>query len=46
VGLTPWQPAFSTPAITGLRLERDFRKAGQPLTEAPMARVFEITNNK
>jgi dolichyl-phosphooligosaccharide-protein glycotransferase len=41
VGLTPWQPAFPSAAVTGLRLVRDFRKADQASTEAPMARVFE-----
>jgi len=42
VGLTPWQPAFPSAAVTGLRLARDFRQAGQASSEAPMARVFEL----
>jgi dolichyl-diphosphooligosaccharide--protein glycosyltransferase len=41
-GLTPWQPAFPTPAITGLREVASFRDTGQKENEAPMVRVFEI----
>lgn len=41
IGLTPWQPAFPSPAISGLRLVRDFRRGGPASTEAPVARVFE-----
>ncbi len=41
VGLTPWQPAFPSAAVAGLRLVRDFRKSDQAPTEAPMARIFE-----
>ena len=40
VGLTPWQPAFPTAAIAGLREVATFRDAGQQPTEAPMVRIF------
>lgn len=42
VGLTPWQPAFPTPAISGLREVAAFRDAGQQASEAPMVRIFEV----
>ena len=41
-GLTPWQPAFPTKAITGLREVASFRDAGQNESEAPMVRIFEV----
>ena len=41
-GLTPWQPAFPTKAIAGLREVASFRDAGQKDSEAPMVRVFEV----
>jgi dolichyl-diphosphooligosaccharide--protein glycosyltransferase len=41
-GLTPWQPAFPTNAISGLREVAAFRDAGQQATEAPMVRIFEV----
>lgn len=43
VGLTPWQPAFPVPAITGLRVVREFREPGQQPSETPMVRIFEVT---
>jgi hypothetical protein len=43
VGLTPWQPAFSTTAITGLKVASEFRDPGQAATESPMVRIFEVT---
>ena len=43
VGLTPWQPAFSTTAITGLKLASEFRGADQSSLESPMVRIFEVT---
>jgi len=42
VGRTPWQPAFPTSGITGLRLVQEFREPQQKPDEAPMVRVFEI----
>ena len=44
-GLTPWQPAFPTKAITGLREVASFRDAGQKESEAPMVRVFEVSKH-
>jgi oligosaccharyl transferase (archaeosortase A-associated) len=41
VGLTPWQPAFATQAISGLREVASFRETGQQANEAPMIRIFE-----
>ena len=41
VGLTPWQPAFPTAAITGLREVASFRDTSQQANEAPMVRIFE-----
>jgi dolichyl-diphosphooligosaccharide--protein glycosyltransferase len=43
VGLDPWQPAFPLPALTRLREVFSAREKGQPASEAPMVRVFEIT---
>lgn len=45
VGRTPWQPAFPTRAITGLRLVQEFREPQQKPSEAPMVRVFETIPN-
>ena len=42
VGLTAWQPAFDVPAITGLRVAREFQQAGQKPNEVPMVRIFEV----
>jgi oligosaccharyl transferase (archaeosortase A-associated) len=42
-GLTPWQPAFPTTAITGLREVASFRDTGQKDNETPMIRVFEVS---
>ena len=44
-GLTPWQPAFPTTAITGLREVASFRDVGQKESEAPMIRIFEVTRH-
>jgi hypothetical protein len=41
VGLTPWQPAFPAPAITGLTVVSEFRDPGQKPNESPMIRIFE-----
>jgi hypothetical protein len=43
VGLTPWQPAFTVPAITGLKVAAEFRDPGQKPGETPMVRIFEVT---
>jgi len=43
VGLTPWQPAFPTPAITGLKPASEFRDPMQSPSESPMVRIFEVT---
>jgi oligosaccharyl transferase (archaeosortase A-associated) len=43
VGLTPWQPAFSVPAVTGLKVASEFRDPVQKATESPMVRIFEVT---
>jgi len=42
VGLSPWQPAFPVPPITGLRIAQEFREAGQKPSETPMVRIFEV----
>jgi hypothetical protein len=42
VGMTPWQPAFSLPAISGLRVAAEFRDPGQKANESPMVRIFEV----
>jgi hypothetical protein len=46
VGLTPWQPAFSVPAITGLRIASEFRDPAQPPNESPMVRVFQVASSQ
>ena len=46
VGLTPWQPAFPVPALTGLTLIRDIREPGQAANEAPMVRIFEVKSER
>jgi oligosaccharyl transferase (archaeosortase A-associated) len=43
VGLTPWQPAFDVPAITGLKIASEFRDPAQKANESPMVRIFEVT---
>jgi oligosaccharyl transferase (archaeosortase A-associated) len=43
VGMTPWQPAFSLPAIAGMRVAAEFREPGQKANETPMVRIFEVT---
>jgi len=43
VGLTPWQPAFSVPAIQGLKIAAEFRDPDQKANESPMIRIFEVT---
>jgi asparagine N-glycosylation enzyme membrane subunit Stt3 len=42
VGLTPWQPAFTVPAVNGLKVAAEFRDPGQKAGETPMVRVFEV----
>jgi hypothetical protein len=42
VGLSPWQPAFQVPPITGLRIAQEFREPGQKPNETPMVRIFEV----
>lgn len=46
VGLTPWQPAFSLPAVDGLRVAAEFRDPGQKANETPMVRIFEVTRSQ
>ena len=46
VGLTPWQPAFSVPPITGLKIAAEFRDAGQKASESPMIRIFEVARSQ
>lgn len=43
VGLTPWQPAFAVPAVTGLKVASEFRDPAQKPEETPMIRIFEVT---
>ena len=45
-GLTPWQPAFSVPAITGLRVTAEFRDSAQKENETPMIRIFEVAGSQ
>ena len=45
-GLTPWQPAFPTRPIVGLREVASFRDAGQKDSEAPMVRIFEVASSQ
>ena len=40
VGVTPWQPAFTVPAIKGLTVAAEFRDSGQKENESPMIRIF------
>ena len=42
VGLTPWQPAFAVPPITGMRVAAEFRDPGQQANETPMIRIFQV----
>lgn len=42
VGLTPWQPAFTLPPVTGLTVAAEFRDPAQKPNETPMIRVFEV----
>jgi hypothetical protein len=46
VGLTPWQPAFSVPAVDGLKVVADFRAPNQKAGESPMIRIFEVARSK
>lgn len=41
VGLTPWLPAFSVPAVPGLNIAAEFRDPQQQESESPMIRIFE-----
>lgn len=43
VGLSPWQPAFAAPAVTGLKVASEFFASGQKGNESPMIRIFEVT---
>ena len=46
VGLTPWQPAFTVPAIAGLKVASEFRDPAQRANESPMVRIFEVTRSQ
>ena len=46
VGLTAWQPAFPSPAITRLRVALQFRQPGQQAAESPMVRIFEVAASR
>jgi len=46
VGLTPWQPAFASPAVTGLKLAAEFRDPAQGAKETPMVRIFEVASDQ
>jgi dolichyl-diphosphooligosaccharide--protein glycosyltransferase len=46
VGLTPWQPAFSVPAIAGLKVASEFRDPAQGANESPMIRIFEVASSQ
>lgn len=46
VGLTPWQPAFSVPPITGLQIASEFRDPAQKSNETPMVRIFEVAGSR
>lgn len=46
VGLTPWQPAFAVPAITGLKVAAEFRDPQQKEGETPMIRIFEVASSQ
>jgi hypothetical protein len=43
VGLTPWQPAFSVPAVQGMKVAAEFRDPDQKAGESPMVRIFAVT---
>jgi dolichyl-diphosphooligosaccharide--protein glycosyltransferase len=42
IGLTPWQPAFTVPEISGLALAAEFRDPAQKENETPMVRIFQV----
>jgi asparagine N-glycosylation enzyme membrane subunit Stt3 len=46
VGFTPWQPAFSVPAVGGLRIASEFREPTQKANESPMVRIFEVASSR
>ncbi len=46
VGLTPWQPAFSVPAIAGLKVASEFRDPAQGANESPLIRIFEVASGQ
>ena len=46
VGLTPWQPAFSVPAIAGLKVASEFRDPAQGANESPLIRIFEVASSQ
>jgi asparagine N-glycosylation enzyme membrane subunit Stt3 len=46
VGLNPWQPAFSVPAIAGLKQVSEFRDPAQKPNESPMIRIFEVARSR
>ena len=46
VGFSPWQSAFSVPAITGLKVVADFRDPNQKANETPMVRIFEVARSQ
>lgn len=46
VGLTPWQPAFSVPAVSGLKVGAEFRDPAQKGNESPMVRIFEVASSQ
>lgn len=46
VGLTPWQPAFSVPAIIGMRVAAEFGDPAQKANETPMIRIFEVVSSQ
>ncbi len=46
VGLTPWQPAFALPAVTGLKVAAEFRDPAQKANETPMIRIFEVASSQ
>jgi hypothetical protein len=46
VGLTPWQPAFTLPAVAGLKVAAEFRDPAQKEGESPMVRIFEVASRQ
>ena len=44
VGLDPWQPAFPVPALTRFRQVFEARTPGQPDSQAPMVRIFQVVD--